>query len=197
MLSISHGFEKHWINYVANINCLPKCPVTLLLYYLGAGLSNGLDELEMVYHLLSLMRVPLFELPLSPSLLGSTAYKHALEPKDTGFNSISVVYFVGLDNLFFLCELQFPHLSNAVSSKIAFQGSCKDQISWEIFYLECTKCLIKKWLYSKLTMMTVYNSIYVCYYLQAPIFKVQPMKLFLFQPTESFLPTNKIKSFSL
>lgn len=43
-------------------------------------------------------------------------------------------------------------------------------------------------------MMTAHNSFYVCYYLQVPIFKVQLVKLFLFQITESFLPTNTIKT---
>lgn len=41
--------------------------------------------------------------------------------------------------------------------------------------------------------MTDDNSFYVCYNHQALIFKAQPTKPFLFQPTHSFLPSNKIK----
>lgn len=73
--------------------------------------------------------MPVFGLPLSLCLLGSTAYIHGLEPNDTGFISVSAMYSVCLGNLFYLCELPFPHLSNVVSSKIAHtsQGNCEGQ----------------------------------------------------------------------
>lgn len=135
---------------IADIICPPQCPISLPLYYVGAGFSTAWMSCRcyvchLVYYLPSLMQASLLDrpslhlfwealvicMPWSPTMLDLLL--------SLSCSALCVWAFY-----FYLCEPQLPYISKVVSSKMAhtFQGSCEDQITWGIFYQECAKCLI-------------------------------------------------------
>ena len=144
---------------------------------------------HLLFHLLSLMQILCFGLPSRHLFWKALVVNMPRNPVVLGW-ILSAPCTLCLDNLFHLCEPWFPHLPNVVSTKTAhtFQGSSEDPMSWEIFCLECAKYLITKLFSNNFLVIIDYNTVCVCNYLQALIFKAQPIKPLLFQPTHFFFP---------